>query len=640
MNTTRDPFAAIPSALSVLHLEDEPGDAELVSLLLNREWPGCQILRVETREGFVAALRDRKFDLILSDFSMPNFDGLSALEIAQPLAIPFIFLSGTIGEDNAAHALQRGATDYILKDRPGRLIPAIRRALGEAREHRRRRNAEARVHEQAEFLNKARDAIIVSDLKRRIIYWNQGAEEMLGWTSAEALARTEEELFGASAFSEIDRVRRTITGEAWRGEVSLVNKAGTPLILESRVTLIHGPAGEPKSHLIISSDITEQRKLEKQFLRAQRMESIGILAGGIAHDINNVLAPVLMAVGLVGHMTKDPEILRLMKILEMSALRGASLVRQILAFAKGVDGERAEIQPEILIRETTSLLTETLPKSVMLETDLPPDLSPVSADATQLSQVIMNLCVNARDAMPAGGRLRVQAANVAVGPAQAQAHPGAKPGPHVLVSVEDTGVGIPPGMIDRIFDPFFTTKGPGKGTGLGLASVLGIVKGHGGFLEVQSEVRRGTKFSLFFPAISAAAAAPVSDPPAAAAPRGSGETILVIDDEKAIGEMLRLVLLDAGYRALIAHDGASGLALYREHHAEVKAVLLDLMMPEMQGLEVIARLRAIDPAVRIVTMSGVLNAPGSFPSKPGALDSLQKPMTAETVLSALAQVLR
>ena len=638
MNARRDSFAVTPKSLSFLHIEDNLIDAELVRAALDTEWPGCHVSRIETRTELLAALDDGKVDLILCDFSMPHFDGLTALELTRDSGIPFIFFSGTIGEDNAAQALQRGATDYVLKDRPGRLIPAVRRALVEVREHRRRRNAEAQVQEQADFLNKARDAIIVSDLKRRIVYWNQGAERVFGWTRAEAIGRTEANLFGPSALHEIDPMRRNATGEAWQGEISLADKAGKILTLDSRVTVIRGSGGEPKSHLIINTDITGQRRLEQQFLQAQRMDSIGILAGGIAHDLNNVLAPMLMAVGIVQKQTSDPEIRRLMALLETSALRGASLIRQILAFARGADGERTNLQLQLLIREVATLLAETLPRSISLESELSPQLSLVSADATQLSQVFMNLCVNARDAMPDGGTLTTRGTNVMVNSATARLHPDVKPGPYVLITIQDTGTGIPPEILNRIFDPFFTTKGPGKGTGLGLSAVLGIVKGHGGFLEVKSQLGKGTTFSLYFPA-TAAKAEPVClrDAPGFA-PR-HGETILIIDDEPTIREIMQALLTSAGFHVLLAKGGIPGVALFREHVSEIKAVMVDLMMPDMQGSEVIAMLQAIDPNVRVIAMSGILESGNQLKARDGRLEFLAKPMSGHDVLSALEKVL-
>ncbi|MBI2510962.1 MAG: response regulator [Opitutae bacterium] len=634
MNTSADNATA---DLHVLHLEDNADDAELVQQLLQAEWPACRVRCVKSRESFLAELQERKFDLILSDFSMPHFDGLSALELARDRAVPFIFLSGTLGEDNAVHALQRGATDYVIKDRPARLIPAIRRALHEARIERERRKAEALIREQAEYLNQARDAIVATDLELRIVYCNHGAERVLGWTAAQLVGTSLFETFGQHELVGFGFQHDALACDEWHGEVTFPNHTGDMLVLDSRITLLRDAAGQPSTHLIIATDVTEQRLLERKFLRTQRLESIGILAGGIAHDLNNVLAPVLMSVNLIAARVPDPEVRRITGILETSALRGACLVRQILAFARGTTGERIELPLGSLIKEVSLMLGETLPRSIAIETDVAQDLRPVIADGTQLSQAIMNLCVNARDAMPNGGRLLIRAINLNLGAAIVRSHPQAGAGPHVLITVEDTGTGMSPEVMNHIFEPFFTTKGAGKGTGLGLSTVLGIVKGHGGFIDVQSEIGRGTQFSLYLPAAAGTVAA--TGEAKSELFRGNGETILVIDDETPIRELLGPVLEHFGYRPLLAADGLEGLSLFRTRRSEISVVITDLMMPTMQGPEVIAELREIDPDVRIVAMSGAIDLQARVEEIPGRLALLHKPVTTERLLSVLRSVL-
>ncbi|MDB6168349.1 MAG: sensor hybrid histidine kinase [Verrucomicrobia bacterium] len=629
------------SGLTVLHVEDNVSDAELIRMLLEEEWPRCRIERVQTRDDFLRALSGAHFDLILSDFSLPNFDGLSALVLARQrsMGTPFIFISGTIGEDNAVEALRRGATDYVIKDRPARLIPAIHRALEQVAVHEQRRHAEAQLRDQAELLDKARDAIVVSNLEGKISYWNQGAERVYGWTAAEALGRSGRELFGPGAMSDIGADGKALgNDDEWRGEVRLKDKAGKPLIVETRVTVIRDGGGRPRSHLIIGTDVTEQKTMEQQFLQAQRMESIGILAGGIAHDLNNALAPILMGLGLARQRVTDPEIHRLLEVMEKSALHGASLVRQVLAFARGTHGERTVLNASGVIRDVVTLLVETLPRSISIETDVAAHLAPISADSTQLSQVLMNLGVNARDAMPEGGRLLIRALNTVVSASRARGHPGVTPGDFVLVTVVDNGSGMPPEIIERIFDPFFTTKGAGKGTGLGLSTVMGIVKSHDGFMEVQSQPGQGTTFSLYFPAMeSKAPEAPVARE--APLPSGRGETILVIDDEPDVREVVQALLESCGYRVLLASDGLEGIALFSQHRPIISAVVTDMIMPAMQGTQVVKELRAIDPEARIVAMSGVLGNKPEMREEPGRFALLQKPMTGSSLLQALDRVL-
>ncbi|MDB6093947.1 MAG: hybrid sensor histidine kinase/response regulator, partial [Verrucomicrobia bacterium] len=371
----------------------------------------------------------------------------------------------------------------------------------------------------------------------------------------------------------------------------------------------------------------------------QRMESIGILAGGIAHDLNNALAPILMGLSMLQAKSNDAEVRRLMSVMEKSAQHGASLVRQVLAFARGTQGERAELQPQAVIREAVTLLSETLPRAITVEMDAAPDLALVSADSTQLSQVLMNLGINARDAMPEGGRLVFRALNVTVGEGHARVHPGISAGPYVLLVVEDSGTGIPPDIIERIFDPFFTTKGAGKGSGLGLSTVLGIVKSHGGFMEVQSEIGHGTKFSLYFPAITASQ---VTRPTIMekAPPRGNGETILVIDDEADVRDVVQALLESSGYTVRLAAEGMAGIGVYSEYRSEISAVITDMMMPAMQGSEVVKELRKINPELRVVAMSGVLASNTNIREEPGRTVLLQKPMTGIALLQTVHKLLQ
>ena len=391
--------------------------------------------------------------------------------------------------------------------------------------------------------------------------------------------------------------------------------------------------------MCIDTDKTEQKKLEKQVLRAQRLESVGLLAGGIAHDLNNVLTPVLMSVSLLRQMCPAPAAIRLLDMLETSAKHGAGLIQQVLAFSRGADGEREPLEPRLVIRDVVRLLGETLPRSIEIEVDLPDGLWLVQSNSTQLSQVLMNLGVNARDAMPEGGQLMIRSRNVIVDEVMAGANPGAKPGRHLVITVSDTGMGIPPEVRDRIFDPFFTTKATGKGTGLGLSTVLGIVKSHRGFLQMQSEVGRGTAFHLYFPAVASAEAAP--ERPASLAPaRGNGETILVIDDEENVRAVTCEILKSFGYDVVAAASGGDALEIYRQREGRIHAVLTDMMMPEMQGPEVMSRLRELNPAIRIVAMSGMLDRElAETEETPGRFAFVQKPMASGTLVRAIQRVL-
>jgi len=410
----------------------------------------------------------------------------------------------------------------------------------------------------------------------------------------------------------------------------------------SRVPALAGAAtfeDNPEEGFCFVLDLTERKKLEQQFLRAQRMESIGALAGGIAHDMNNVLSPIMMSLALLQISFPDPKSQELLDILSSSAQRGADMVRQVLSFARGVEGRRMEVQVKHLIDEIEKIARDTFPKNIELRTSVPYDLWTVVADTTQLHQVLINLCVNARDAMPAGGTLLISAENVSLDAHYAGLNLEAKPGPYAVIHVEDTGAGMPPEIVEKIFDPFFTTKEIGKGTGLGLSTSLGIVKSHGGFIRVYSDPGKGTKFTVYLPAQTESSNITAAEM-AAEMPRGNGELILVVDDESFVRQITQQTLEAFDYRVLLASDGAEAAEAYASRQTEIAAVLLDMMMPVLDGTATIMVLRRINPSVRIIAASGLsVNEPDGGAVRLGVRHALMKPFTAETLLKTLKQVL-
>ena len=388
-------------------------------------------------------------------------------------------------------------------------------------------------------------------------------------------------------------------------------------------------------------DLTEQKKMEEQYLRAQRMESIGTLAGGIAHDLNNVLAPIMMSIELLKlESGMDSRRSRILDTILASSRRGADLVRQVLSFARGVDGQRVAIRLPHLVHELEGILSSTFPRNIRIIEEVPADLWPVVGDPTQLHQVLLNLSVNARDAMPHGGTLTLAAANAVIDAQYAGMGAEVKAGKHVVLQVTDTGPGIPPEMRARIFEPFFTTKELGKGTGLGLATVHTIVKSHDGFMNVESEMGRGAIFRVYLPADPALQ--PTEDAVAAPPdlPRGHGELVLVVDDEFPILEITRQTLEAFGYRVLTAGDGVEAVALYAKQPAEVALVLTDMMMPVMDGAATIQVLQRINSAVRIIAASGVSSGDTvAAAASAGVKHFLLKPYTAETLLKLVREVL-
>ena len=502
-----------------------------------------------------------------------------------------------------------------------------------------RKRAEEQLREQATLLDNAQDAILVRDLEDNILFWNKSAERIYGWPAAVIIGKNIKDTIYRNSLSQYVEAKRAVleTGE-WQGELKQLTKDEKEIIAESRWTLVRDDRGQPKSILVINTDVTEKRKVEAQFLRAQRMESIGTLASGIAHDFNNLLSPILMSIQLLQLKISDEEGQRLLAMLRASAERGAGLVKQVLSFARGVEGERITLQPRHLIKEIVKILDDTLPKSIEVEFEANDDLSLVAGDATQLHQVLMNFCVNARDAMPAGGKLKIRADNVHIDENYARMNLEAKPGRFVVITIADTGMGIPPAVINRIFEPFFTTKEHGKGTGLGLSTAMGIVKGHAGFINVYSEMDKGTQFKIYLPAVDTPfSIGSVNASPALAC--GNGELILVVDDEIAIREITKGTLESYGYRALTASDGTEAVAIYAQHKDDIKVVVTDVMMPYMDGPLTIRALKKLNPQVKIIASSGLPENIKLGEVNGSVRRFLPKPYTAEKLLTTLREVL-
>jgi PAS domain S-box-containing protein len=409
----------------------------------------------------------------------------------------------------------------------------------------------------------------------------------------------------------------------------------------TRVAILLGAAafedsrGEGVSFIL---DLTERKQLEHQFLRAQRMESIGMLAGGIAHDLNNILAPIMLSIEMLKGTTSDPKSKSILETIEVCANRGADVVRQVLSFARGVEGEKIEVQPKHLLNDLQNIISETFPKDIQLTFAIPSDIWTILGDPTQLHQILLNLCVNARDAMPTGGTLTISAENCTVDEQYAAMNVQAKVGRYVSINVTDSGTGMPENVVSKMFDPFFTTKDLSKGTGLGLSTVMVIVKSHDGIINVYSKPGRGTTVVVQLPAMECAGEARERLPDTLALPRGSGETILVVDDEISIVTVTSQTLQAFGYRVLTAKDGAEAVAIYAEHRKEIAVVLTDMMMPIMGGAAVSRVLKRINPAVKIIAASG-LNTNGVGVTDDGIEHFLAKPYTAPTLLKALRAIL-
>ena len=381
----------------------------------------------------------------------------------------------------------------------------------------------------------------------------------------------------------------------------------------------------------------ERKNIETQFLRAQRMESIGTLAGGIAHDLNNLLTPIALCTTLLRDEALSADCKELVESIHASTKRGAELVKQVLTFSRGIQGTRIALNLRLVVNEVGSIASKTFPKSISFLVDMPRDLPLVSGDSTQLEQVLMNLCLNARDAMPAGGSIKVSGRVRTLDEPTAARHTGVHPGTFVELAVVDTGCGMAPEVVDRIFEPFFTTKELGNGTGLGLSTSLGIMRAHGGFIEVESQVGRGSTFRMALPAVRAISVGPEDAALGVAPRRGRGEGILLVDDEAEIRKAARLVLTSFGYTVTTAGNGAEALNLYVANRAGIRLVVTDLMMPIMDGAQLIDELRQLDPGIPIITLSGLRTDGSSTPD--GSWHHMSKPFPAENLAAAVAKVL-
>ncbi|MEH2080536.1 MAG: response regulator [Nostoc sp.] len=505
---------------------------------------------------------------------------------------------------------------------------------------RERKLAEEKIREQAALLDVTTDAICVRDLNNQIIFWNKGAETLYGWQATEAWGKNASELLDDEPSPEIEAaLLQAISQGKWQGELTKITKMNKEILVASRWSLVCDEQGKPKSILTVDTDITEKKHLEAQLFRAQRLESIGTLASGIAHDLNNILTPILAGAQLLPlkFPNADERTRHLLEILEINARRGADLVKQVLSFARGVEGKHITLQLKHIIVEIAKILKETFPKSIEISTNVPQDLWMVSGDSTQLHQVLMNLCVNARDAMSNGGILSISAENMLIDANYVRMNIEAKEGPYIVITVSDTGVGIAKEMLDRIFEPFFTTKGVGQGTGLGLSTVLGIIKSHGGFVNVYSELGSKTSFQVYLPAVEGMETISPED----LSPRtGHGELILVVDDEAAIQEIAITSLEAYNYKILVASDGIEAIALYAQNKDKISAVLMDIMLPSLDGLTAIRTLQKINPQVRIIASSGLMSDNKlSAVAAIGVNTFLSKPYTVNELLLSLQKVL-
>jgi PAS domain S-box-containing protein len=646
----------------ILIVDDNKAHIELLLNVL--ENAGFTVLMANNGERAVEIAEYALPNVILLDVLMPKMDGFETcrrLKInALTQDIPVIFLTAAAKKGDKVKGLSVGAVDYITIPIESEEVLArvnihlrlrnLTKSLKEQNEHlekeiskrkrleQERKQAEQKIREQAALLDITTDAILVRDLDHQIQFWNKGAEYLYGWKTNEAIGKNANELlYRQETLSQLQDIQTSLSEHgSWQGELSQVHKDGKEIIVASRWALMQDDQGEPKSIVTVNTDITEKKQLEAQFLQAQRMESLGTLASGIAHDLNNALTPMMMTVQLLETQLFDKQGRQWLSILENNVRRAADLVKQVLWFSRGHEVNFTTLQVRHLILEVEQIVRQTFPKAIDLCVDIPtPNLWTISGDATQLHQALMNLCINARDAMPEGGVLRIFAKNMWIDTHQVRKNLDAKVGPYVAITVSDNGTGISKEIIDRIFEPFFTTKELGQGTGLGLSTVMGIVKSHGGFVNVVSEMRKGTEFQVCLPVKQTVE----TDEILAGHNEllvGHGELVLVVDDDHSIAEITKNLLERNAYKVVVARDGMEAVALYTQHMHEISAVLVDMMMPSMDGPTTIRVLKRINPKVKIIGVSGLVSNHEMIKIVGDSITTfLSKPFTSDELLKIL-----
>lgn len=757
------------SPLNILHLEDDPHDAILIESTLRDGGLDCRITQVMTRPEFLSVLRHGQVDLVISDYSLPQFDGMSALKImrAEWPGLPFILVSGTLGEETAIESLRSGATDYVLKERLSRLVPVVIRAMEEQEQQAERRRAEEEVRQKTalleaqlnatidgilvvnehgrkliqnermlelwkippemaadpddrtelayvqsqlshpeEFLARvkqlyarpnevSRDEIerkdgtvldrysapvldkqghnygriwtfrditerkkaearlrklsraveqspamvVITDLEGNIEYVNPKFSQVTGYSLAEALGQNTRILKSDnSTRAQYEELWRTISaGEEWRGEFHNKKKNGELYWERASISSITNEHGAITHYLAVKEDITEYKKLQAQFAQAQKMEAVGRLAAGVAHDFNNLLTVILGYCDiLLGEAAPDSRGQASLAEMKRAAERATGLTRQLLAFSRQQVLQPRELNVNEVVTDCAKMLKRLVGEDITLEVVLDPGINQIRADAGQLEQALMNLVVNARDAIAQFGDITIKTANATLDEAYCRAHPGLRPGPYVSLIVSDTGGGMDEATQAQMFDPFFTTKGQGKGTGLGLAMVFGFMQQSGGHISVASMPGAGSTFMLYFPVVESEQIPIEAWEPAPEAQDGT-ETVLLVEDEKAVRMLARQILLTRGYHVIEATQGNEAISLVREYPETIHLLITDMVMPGMGGGRLAEEIKTLKPGIKVLMVSGyseeVLSRHGGV--TPGT-SFLQKPFS----VSALALKVR
>lgn len=600
-------------SIRILLLEDVAADSALIERHLKKAGLEYESRRVETRADFEQALAEFAPDLVLSDHGLPGFDGSAALQFVKERVpgLPVILVTGSLNEEAAVEFIKAGAADYILKDRLTRLPQAIRRALRERDLQRERERAAQILQETAArlqgLMDNVADGVFTIDEQGRIETLNPAAVKIFGYDAEQVIGQSFRGLMAEPFASEYDERLRayletgvpTILGRTREIVGRRCDRTHFPVDLAVSETQI----GARRVFIATARDLTERKRLEDQFRQAQKMEAVGRLAAGVAHDFNNLLTAIIGSADLTLEALPDDSSDREnLQEIKGAAQRAAGLTRQLLTFSRQQVVSPTVLQLNDVLGELEKLLRRLLGEDVLIHSALSPDCGAVLADAGQIEQVVVNLAVNARDAMPEGGSLTIETQNIDLEAEYPTDQANIPPGRYVMLCVSDTGTGMDAQTKARVFEPFFTTKPVGKGTGLGLATVYGVVKQSGGYIWVYSEVGHGTSFKIFLPRVDAASQ-PVLVASAPSITNGTG-TILVAEDEAGVRQIMRRVLETRGYTVLTARDGGEAMAMAEGHRGPIDLLMSDVVMPDMNGRELARRLTAIRPTLQVLFLSG------------------------------------
>jgi two-component system cell cycle sensor histidine kinase/response regulator CckA len=599
--------------IRILYVEDCPYDREIIADALRREDLDCEFVYAASEEEFKKALARQSYDLILSDFTLPSFSGAAALELvrADRPDIPFLFVSGTIGEERAVESLRQGATDYVLKDRLDRLGQAVRRALHEAEEHRERLRAEQLLRASEErfrqVVENIHEVFWLTDPDKNVLHYISPGYEQIWGRTCESLYQSPRAWLDAIHGEDRQRVFDAALTKQSIGEYDEVYRVirpdGSVRWVHDRAFPLNDAGGKAYRVAGIAEDITQQRNLEEQIRHMQKMESIGQLAGGIAHDFNNALTVIRLHASLLasGPLTETAK--ESVKGISQAGEHATTLTQQLLTFSRRREIQIRELNLNEIVAGIIKMIRRVLGKSIALQFSAG-EIRPILADAGMLEQVFMNLALNARDAMPNGGSLNIRTGMETISETFAQQNPAASAGSFVWLEMTDTGVGIPPENLSKVFEPFFTTKEPGKGTGLGLASVYGIVKQHRGWITLQSQANCGTTFKIYLPARSGPADSARTSV-CGDKIQGGNETILLVEEQSVVCALVRNILESCGYQVFEAKSSAEALQQWEKHQGKIDLLLTDLVLPgDMSGRELAKTLRAKNPHLKIVFTSG------------------------------------